>query len=69
MRPETWVGSINVRFTPNSGHWQRTSRCPLCANSGHSAIHSIQGNADCCRLLMGQLMRGGLPFLGFVVFG
>ena len=25
-----------VRFTPESGHLQRTSRCPLSANSGHS---------------------------------
>jgi hypothetical protein len=27
----------HVRFTPNSGHVQRTSPCPLCANSGHCA--------------------------------
>ena len=27
----------HVRFTPNSGHLQRTSPCPLCANSGHHA--------------------------------
>jgi hypothetical protein len=26
----------HVRFTPNSGHVQRTSSCPLWANSGHS---------------------------------
>jgi hypothetical protein len=25
-----------VRFTPNSGHVRRTSRCPLSANSGQS---------------------------------
>jgi hypothetical protein len=25
----------HVRFTPSSGHWQRTSPCPFCANSGH----------------------------------
>ncbi|MGB7278614.1 MAG: hypothetical protein WBD15_12805, partial [Pseudolabrys sp.] len=25
----------NVRFTRNSGHLQRTSRCPLSAKSGH----------------------------------
>ena len=31
----------HVRFTPESGHLQRTSLCPLSANSGHSAIHSI----------------------------
>ena len=25
----------DVCFTPKSGHVQRTSPCPLCANSGH----------------------------------
>ena len=25
----------HVCFSPNSGHVQCTSRCPLCANSGH----------------------------------
>ena len=25
---------MRVCFTPNSGHVQRTSPCPLCANSG-----------------------------------
>ena len=25
----------HVRFTPESGHVQCTSPCPLCANSGH----------------------------------
>jgi hypothetical protein len=24
---------INVRFTPESGHWNSAMRCPLCANS------------------------------------
>jgi hypothetical protein len=28
----------HVRFTPNSGHLQRTSPCLLCANSGHSVF-------------------------------
>ena len=27
--------TADVRFTPKSGHVQRTSRCPLWANSGH----------------------------------
>jgi hypothetical protein len=27
----------DVRFTPQSGHAQCTSRCPLSANSGHGA--------------------------------
>jgi hypothetical protein len=28
----------HVRFTPESGHLQCTSLCPLCANSGHLAL-------------------------------
>jgi hypothetical protein len=24
----------DVRFTPNSGHWNSVSKCPLCAKSG-----------------------------------
>ena len=28
----------HVRFTPDSGHVQRTSRCPLCAKSRHRPI-------------------------------
>ena len=30
----------HVRFTPKSRHVQCTSRCPLCANSGHEVVHS-----------------------------
>jgi hypothetical protein len=26
---------LNVRFTPESGHWNSVARCPLCAKSGH----------------------------------
>src|SRR5262252_7950108 len=25
----------NVRFTPESGHWNPVVECPLCAKSGH----------------------------------
>jgi hypothetical protein len=32
----------DVRFAPNSGHLQRTSRCPLCANSGHRAPFRVR---------------------------
>jgi len=32
----------NVRFTPNSGHVQRTSACPLSANSGHYLTRSLR---------------------------
>ena len=31
----------HVRFTPESGHVQCTSGCPLCANSGHSTEPSL----------------------------
>ena len=31
----------DVRFTPESGHKAVREKCPLRANSGHSAIHSI----------------------------
>jgi hypothetical protein len=42
FRPDVRFGSLadicgakrHVRFTPNSGHVQCTSLCPLCANSG-----------------------------------
>jgi hypothetical protein len=29
------IFELHVRFTPNGGHLQCTSACPLCANSGH----------------------------------
>jgi hypothetical protein len=32
------IPPTNVRFTLNSGHWNSVARCPLCANSGHSAL-------------------------------
>jgi TRAP-type uncharacterized transport system substrate-binding protein len=35
----------HVRFTPNSGHLQRASLCPLCANSGHRQPYSITSSA------------------------
>jgi hypothetical protein len=39
------TGPSNVRFTPKSGHSRLRLECPLCANSGHSAIHSITSSA------------------------
>ena len=33
-----WRCGSHVRFTPNSGHLQCTSSCPLCANSGHVTL-------------------------------
>jgi hypothetical protein len=35
----------NVRCYSNSGQTQARSDCPLCANSGHGAIHSITSSA------------------------
>ena len=32
------AAKCNVRFAPESGHVQCTSRCPLCANSGHREV-------------------------------
>ena len=37
----------HVRSAPNSGDLQRTNLCPLCARSGHSALHSINSSARC----------------------
>ncbi|MFZ0054717.1 MAG: hypothetical protein WAL09_07880, partial [Pseudolabrys sp.] len=31
-------GRCDVRFTPESGHVQCNSACPLCANSGHGHL-------------------------------
>jgi len=40
----------HVRFTPKSGHWNSSPRCPLCAKSGHyaaqqKAAYSITSSA------------------------
>ena len=32
----------HVRFAPESRHVQRTSPCPLCANSGHSVMSEVR---------------------------
>ena len=31
--------NFDVCFTPESGHPSTQSKCPLCAKSGHSALH------------------------------
>ncbi|MGB9001794.1 MAG: hypothetical protein WCC43_22175, partial [Pseudolabrys sp.] len=31
------VNPLDVRFTPESGHVQCNSACPLCARSGHDS--------------------------------
>jgi hypothetical protein len=32
------TAGLNVRITPNSGHWNSVTECPLCAKSGHEQI-------------------------------
>ena len=41
--------SVDIRFTPESRHVQRTSRCPLCANSGHVACFGANFRQLPCR--------------------
>src|SRR5262249_40591687 len=41
--------SLDVRFTPKSGHWNSVAKCPLCAKSGHmqcSNSRSIGAGTD-----------------------
>jgi hypothetical protein len=38
-------GAVNVRFTPESGHWLSASGCLLCAKSGHWLDYSITSSA------------------------
>ena len=45
----------HVRSTLNSGHWQRTSPCPLCAKSGHRDSINHRGREQ--RLRNGQAER------------
>ena len=32
---------LDVRFTPESGHWNSVAKCPLCAKSGHWAAQQL----------------------------
>src|SRR5215469_4266228 len=36
----------NVRFTPESRHWNSAAQCPLCAKSGHSLFYSMISSAS-----------------------
>jgi 2-haloacid dehalogenase len=36
VKSRHWMSSIDVRFTPKSGHWNSIEECPLCAKSGLS---------------------------------
>jgi hypothetical protein len=39
LRPQKWTFVLrHVRFTPESGHVQCKSQCPLWANSGHRGV-------------------------------
>jgi hypothetical protein len=52
---------IEVRFTPESGHWNSIEECPVCAKSRHPALQAMAGcsatsfahryqiNTICCR--------------------
>ncbi len=68
----------DVRFTPKADIEPRSIHCPLGSKadiaapfirSPRRARDSNSGNANCCCLVIERLMRGGLPFLDFVVFG
>ena len=39
----------NVRFTPNSGHWNSVAQCPLCAKSGGMSHARFGSKADIVR--------------------
>jgi hypothetical protein len=43
-----------VRFTPESGHVQCNSVCPLSANSGHCAAYSITASTRAKALQAGK---------------
>jgi hypothetical protein len=36
-----WEGATDVRFTPNSGHWNSAAKRLLCAKSGHYAVQQL----------------------------
>jgi hypothetical protein len=65
----------DVRFTPNSGHSEALSECPLCANSGHwhgslqrlgSGYFDAQRNADPqVRMTPKQVLRPREPMSAF----
>jgi hypothetical protein len=41
------IAAGGASFTPESGNVPCNKRCPLRANSGHSAVHSISSSARC----------------------
>jgi hypothetical protein len=49
-KADVTVSPLDVRFTPESGHLQCTSPCPLSARSGHSRTHSIISSARAMRV-------------------
>src|SRR6516165_5416023 len=38
VKSRHWEGETDVRFTPESGHWNSVVECPLCAKSGHTLL-------------------------------
>ena len=48
----------NVRFTPNSGHWNSVVECPLCAKSGHSFDHFVGDGEHTRRNGQAEHLRG-----------
>ena len=71
FEPSLWSGGVRVyRATcplwVKSRHVQRTSRCPLSANSGHRAIHSITSSARPISAL-GTLRPSVLAVLRFMI--
>src|SRR5215469_17393972 len=49
---------LNVRFTPESGHWLSVSGCPLCAKSRHYAAQ--QKPSIVSLVLTPHIGRGGI---------
>src|SRR5262249_40032319 len=57
---------INVRFTPKSGHWNSTAKCPLCAKSGRQASTSREAIQHC---FCGAEIRSCEPLLKLLEHG
>jgi hypothetical protein len=42
----------DVRFTPESGHWNSVASCPLCAKSGHSGLNQWNEAMFNCNMIV-----------------
>ena len=58
-KADTCSAQVDVRFTPNSGHVQCNSVCPLCAKSGHSRarLKCLTGQQSLCDVLNIEIGR------------